>query len=268
MFPHLDRPLIVFDLETTGLNMAADAIIQISYIKVMPDGTEKRADHFVNPGRPIPAVVQELTHITDEMVKDAPAFAQLAPQLAADFEGCDFAGYNSNGFDIPMLCEEFLRAGINFPFNQSRLIDACAIFKRMEQRNLAAAYKFYTGHKMEDDFQAHRANEDTEATWAVLKGQLDMYAPGRQEEPERQLPNDMDAIAAFCAPKQQFLDFAGRLVLNEKGEEVINFGKYKGRLAKDVLPQDPGYVSWVLFGDFTRDTKRWFSFLQAKYAKR
>ncbi len=268
MFPNLTRPLIVFDLETTGLNLATDRIIQISYIKVLPDGTEQRTNHFVNPEMPIPPAVVELTGITNEMVKDAPTFQNLARQLVDEFQGCDFAGYNSNFFDIPMLCEEFLRAGINFDFNKSRLIDACTIFKRMEQRNLAAAYKFYTGRKMEEDFQAHLADQDTEATWAVLKGQLDMYAPGRQEEPERQLENDMDALALASAPSQRKLDFAGRLVLNEQGEEIINFGKYKGQRAKDVLQHDTGYAGWVLFGDFTRDTKRWFSYLQSKYVKR
>ncbi len=268
MQPNLDRPLIVFDLETTGLNMASDSIIQISYIKVYPDGREERKNLFVNPKKSIPQEVVELTGITDDMVKDAPTFKDLAPQLEQEFQGCDFAGFNSNHFDIPMLCEEFLRVGVNFNFSQSRLIDVCTIFKRMEQRNLAAAYKFYTGRKMEQDFQAHLADQDTEATWAVLKGQLDMYAPGRQEEPERQMENSMDVLAAKSAPAMQVLDFAGRLVMNEKGEEVINFGKYKGRLAKDVMPRDPGYVSWVLLGDFTRDTKRWFSYLQTKYARR
>ncbi len=268
MFPNLDRPLIVFDLETTGLNLATDSIIQISYIKVQPDGSEKRNNQFVNPMKPIPQEVVALTGITDDMVIFAPTFKELAPSLQQEFQGCDFVGYNSNNFDIPMLCEEFLRAGIDFNFSKSRLIDACVIFKRMEQRNLAAAYKFYTGRKMEEDFQAHLADQDTEATWAVLKGELDMYAPSRQEEPERQIENSMDVLAALSAPKMRLLDFSGRLVMDENGNEVVNFGKYKGRLAKDVLPQDPGYVSWVKNGDFTLDTKRWFTYLQSKYAKR
>ncbi len=264
MKPNLERPLIVFDLESTGLNLALARIIQISYIKVMPDGQETRVNHFVNPQQSIPQEVVELTHITDEMVKDAPTFQQLAPQLQQEFTGCDFAGYNSNCFDIPLLCEEFLRAGIDFDFHAVRLIDACTIFKRMEKRNLAAAYKFYCGRKMEEDFQAHLADQDTEATWAVLQGELDMYAPDKQEEPERQLENNMDALAEISCP-QRNVDFAGRLVYNEQGEEIINFGKYKGRRAKDVLPYDPGYVSWVLQGDFTRDTKRWFQALKMKY---
>ena len=161
---NLTKPMVVFDLETTGLDIANDKIIQISYIKVYPDGKEERQNYFVNPMKPIPQEVQDLTHITDDMVKDAPTFKDLAPTLAADFKDCDFAGFNSNNFDIPMLAEEFLRAGVAYDFSKCRLIDACQIFRKMERRNLAAAYKFYCGRKMEEDFQAHLANEDTEAT--------------------------------------------------------------------------------------------------------
>lgn len=268
---NITKPLIVFDLETTGLDIAKDSIIQISYIKVSPDGTEDRQNLFVNPGRPIPYEVVELTHITDDMVKDAPSFREIAPKLAEEFAGCDFAGFNSNGFDVPMLAEEFLRVGIAFDFSQSRLIDACTIFMKMERRNLAAAYKFYCGRKMEDDFQAHLANEDTEATYRVLQGQLDMYAPGKQEEEERQLPNDMDVINAFCK-RNNNVDFAGKIVwgpvpgpdgkplLNadgtERKQEVFNFGKYKGWAVKNVLRRDPGYFSWMMTGDFALDTKQ------------
>lgn len=268
---NLTKPLIIFDLETTGLDIANDRIIQISYIKVSPDGTEVRHNHFVNPLKPIPAEVQELTHITDDMVKDAPTFKQLATTLANDFRGCDFAGYNSNNFDIPMLAEEFLRAEIAYDFSQARLIDACQIFRIMERRNLAAAYKFYCGRKMEDDFQAHLADEDTEATYRVLQGQLDMYAPGKQEEPERQLPNDMDALHALCNQRKN-VDFAGRIVwgtvkgpdgkplLNPDGTERLReefaFGKYKGWGVADVLRRDPGYYSWMLSSDFSLDTKQ------------
>lgn len=271
MRPKLTKPLIIFDLETTGLDIAKDGIIQISYIKVMPDGTEERKNLFVNPGKPIPQEVTELTHITNDMVKDAPTFKQLAPTLATEFKGCDFAGFNSNGFDIPMLAEEFLRAGVPFDFTHSRLIDACTIFMRMERRNLAAAYKFYCGRRMEDDFQAHRANDDTEATWRVLQGQLDMYAPGRQEEEDRQLNNDMDEMHAFCNQKKN-VDFAGRIVwgpvpgpdgkplLNadgtERKQELFNFGKYKGWPVASVLHRDPGYFSWMMAGDFALETKQ------------
>ena len=183
---NLTKPLIVFDLETTGLDMIKDRIIQISYIKVMPDGTEDRKNLYVNPCMEIPAEVVALTGISNEDVKDAPTFKQLAATLEKEFTGCDFAGYNSNHFDVPMLAEEFLRAGIDFDFNKCRLIDAQTIFMKMERRNLAAAYKFYCGRKMEEDFEAHRADQDTEATYRVLMGELDKYAPGVQDE----LPQD------------------------------------------------------------------------------
>lgn len=268
---NLTRPLIVFDLETTGLDFIRDRIIQISYIKVSPDGTEERENIFVNPEKPIPREVVELTGITDDDVKDAPTFKTLAPQLSEKFKGCDFAGYNSNHFDIPMLAEEFLRAGIDFDFSKVRLIDAQTIFHKMERRNLAAAYKFYCGRKMEDDFTAHRADEDTEATYRVLMGELDKYAPGVQEEPDRVLENDMDSLAEFSKQNDN-VDFAGRIVwkpvigadgkpvLDSDGKEqkveVFNFGKYKGHPVADVLRTDIGYYSWMMGGDFTFNTKQ------------
>uniref|UniRef100_UPI0040270C89 exonuclease domain-containing protein n=1 Tax=Leyella stercorea TaxID=363265 RepID=UPI0040270C89 len=268
---NLTRPLIVFDLETTGLDFIRDRIIQISYIKVSPDGTEERENLFVNPEKPIPHEVVELTGITNDDVKDAPTFKALAPQLSEKFKGCDFAGYNSNHFDIPMLAEEFLRAGIDFDFSKVRLIDAQTIFHKMERRNLAAAYKFYCGRKMEEDFTAHRADEDTEATYRVLMGELDKYAPGVQEEPDRVLENDMDCLAEFSKQNDN-VDFAGRIVwkslvgadgkpvLDANGKEqkveVFNFGKYKGRPVADVLRTDIGYYSWMMGGDFTFNTKQ------------
>lgn len=268
---NLTRPLIVFDLETTGLDFIRDRIIQISYIKVSPDGTEERENIFVNPEKPIPHEVVELTGITNDDVKDAPTFKTLAPQLSEKFKGCDFAGYNSNHFDIPMLAEEFLRAGIDFDFSKVRLIDAQTIFHKMERRNLAAAYKFYCGRKMEEDFTAHRADEDTEATYRVLMGELDKYAPGVQEEPDRVLENDMDCLAEFSKQNDN-VDFAGRIVWKplvsadgkpvldadgkEQKVEVFNFGKYKGRPVADVLRTDIGYYSWMMGGDFTFNTKQ------------
>ncbi|WP_440334587.1 exonuclease domain-containing protein [Leyella stercorea] len=268
---NLTRPLIVFDLETTGLDFIRDRIIQISYIKVSPDGTEERENLFVNPEKPIPHEVVELTGITNDDVKNAPTFKTLAPQLSEKFKGCDFAGYNSNHFDIPMLAEEFLRAGIDFDFSKVRLIDAQTIFHKMERRNLAAAYKFYCGRKMEEDFTAHRADEDTEATYRVLMGELDKYAPGVQEEPDRVLENDMDCLAEFSKQNDN-VDFAGRIVWKplvgadgkpvldadgkEQKVEVFNFGKYKGRPVADVLRTDIGYYSWMMGGDFTFNTKQ------------
>ena len=267
----LTKPLIVFDLETTGLDLVNDRIIQISYIKVMPSGEELRESFFVNPGRHIPAEVEALTGISDGDVASAQTFKELASTLEATFKGCDFAGYNSNHFDIPMLAEEFLRAGIDFDFSRCRLIDAQTIFHKMERRNLAAAYKFYCGRKMEDDFQAHRADEDTEATYRVLMGELDKYSPEVQEEPDRQLPNDMDYLAEFSKVNDN-VDFAGRIVwkpvvdstgkpvMDKDGkplrQEVFNFGKHKGKPVVEVLHREPGYFSWMLAGDFTYNTKQ------------
>lgn len=268
---NLTKPLVIFDLETTGLDLVKDRIIQISYIKVSPDGTEARKNIFVNPEKEIPLEVVELTGITNEDLVGCPTFKEIGQALANTFAGCDFAGFNSNHFDIPMLAEEFLRAGIDFDFSKSRLIDAQTIFHKMERRNLAAAYKFYCGRKMEDDFQAHKADQDTEATYRVLQGELDMYAPGKQEEPERQLANDMDELAKFSKVNDN-VDFAGRIVwkemkdrngnvlLDQQGnprmQEVFNFGKYKGWSVADVLHRDPGYYSWMLSSDFTFNTKQ------------
>ena len=268
---NLTKPLIIFDLETTGLDLVKDRIIQISYIKVSPNGEEERGNELVNPGKHIEPIITQLTGISDEDVKDKPTFKQLSRRLAAKFAGCDFAGFNSNHFDIPLLAEEFLRAGIDFDFSKSRMIDACTIFKKMERRNLAAAYKFYCGHNMEDDFEAHRADQDTEATYRVLMGELDKYAPGANEEPEKVLENDMDQLAEFSKQNNN-VDFAGRIVWGEakdrdgkplldsegkpKMVEVFNFGKHKGLPVSEVLHSDPGYYGWILNGDFTYNTKQ------------
>ena len=268
---NINKPLVVFDLETTGLDLVKDRIIQISYIKVMPSGEEIRENIFVNPGKPIPPLVQDLTGISDADVANAPSFKEIAASLAAKFKGCDFAGFNSNHFDIPILAEEFLRAGVDFDFSSARLIDAQTIFHKMERRNLAAAYKFYCGRKMEDDFEAHRADQDTEATYRVLMGELDKYSPEVQEEPERQLPNDMDALAEFSKNNDN-VDFAGRIVwqdvMGSDGkpvtgadgkpvrQEVFNFGKHKGKPVAEVLQRDPGFFSWMLASDFTYNTKQ------------
>ena len=268
---NLTKPLVVVDLETTGLDLGNDRVIQLSYIKVCPDGTELRGNEIINPGKPIAPEITALTGISDDDVKDRPAFKELAPRLAEEFKGCDFAGFNSNHFDIPMLAEEFLRAGIDFDFGKCRLIDAQTIFHKMERRNLAAAYKFYTGRKMEEDFEAHRADQDTEATYRVLMGELDKYAPGVQEEPDRVLHNDMDELAEFSKNNDN-VDFAGRIIWkdltdaqgntltdkdgNPRRHEVFNFGKYKGWDVAEVLRRDPGYFSWMLSSDFTFNTKQ------------
>ena len=268
---NLTKPLVVFDLETTGLDLVNDRIIQISFIKVLPDGKEERENIFINPEKPIPTEVTQLTGISDKDVADATTFRQKAKELADRFTGCDFASFNSNRFDVPMLAEEFLRAGVDFDFSKSRLIDAQNIYHKMERRNLAAAYKFYCGRKMEEDFEAHKADQDTEATWRVLQGELDMYSPDRQEEADRVLTNDMDKLAEFSR-MNDFVDFAGRIVWKEmtdkdgntlldaagrpRRHEVFNFGKYRGWDVAEVLHRDPGYYSWMLAGDFTYNTKQ------------
>ena len=268
---NLKKPLVVFDLETTGLDIVNDRIIQLSFIKVCPDGTEERGDHLINPEKHIPDMVSDLTGIDDEKVKDAPSFKQLSATLAEKFKGCDFAGFNSNRFDVPMLAEEFLRAGIDFDFSKCRLIDAQTIFHKMEKRNLAAAYEFYCGRKMDEDFEAHRADQDTEATYRVLLGQLDMYSADKQSEAERILPNDMDYLADFSKQNDN-VDFAGRIVwgpvkdkdgkplLDKDGQpqvqEVFNFGKYKDMPVAEVLKKDPGYYSWMLAAEFPNNTKQ------------
>ena len=271
---NLTKPLIIFDLETTGLDISKDRIIQISYIKAMPDGTETRKNYMVNPECKLSPMITELTSITNEMLADEPTFKELAGTLAKDFEGCDFAGFNSNRFDVPMLAEEMLRAGQGFDFTKCRLIDVQTIFHKTERRNLAAAYKFYCGRKMEDDFQAHLADQDTEATWKVLQAQLDMYDPAKQEEEERRLENNMDVLNEFSRQNDN-VDFAGRMIWSEvkgpdgkplldkngkpKKQEVFNFGKYKGMAVADVLRRDPGYYSWMIGGDFPLETKQWMT---------
>ena len=269
---NLVKPLVIFDLETTGLDLVKDRIIQISYIKVNPDGSEERGNELVNPEKPIEPIITQLTGISNEDVKDKPTFKQLGAVLADKFTGCDFAGFNSNHFDIPLLAEEFLRAGIDFDFSKCK----------MERRNLAAAYKFYCGRKMEEDFEAHRADQDTEATYRVLMGELDKYAPGANEDPDKVLENDMQKLAEFSRTNNN-VDFAGRIVwgevkdrngnpvLDEEGNpkltEVFNFGKHKGIPVADVLHIDPGYYSWILAGDFTYNTKQVLTRIRLRESK-
>ena len=279
---NLTKPLVIFDLETTGLDLVKDRIIQISFIKVYPDGKEERGNELINPEKHIEPIITQLTGISDEDVKDKPTFKQLAQRLSDQFTGSDFAGFNSNNFDIPLLAEEFLRAGIDFDFSKCKLIDACSIFRKMERRNLASAYKFYCGRKMEEDFEAHRADQDTEATYRVLMGQLDKYAPGANEDPEKVLENNMQALADFSKMNKN-VDFAGRIVwseikdadgkpmLDENGEpkmiEVFNFGKYKGMPVIEALKRDPGYYGWILQGDFTYNTKQVLTRIRLASAK-
>jgi DNA polymerase-3 subunit epsilon len=279
---NLTKPLVIFDLETTGLDLVKDRIIQISYIKVYPDGHEERGNELVNPEKPIEPIITQLTGISNEDVKDKPTFKQLGASLAEKFIGCDFAGFNSNHFDIPLLAEEFLRAGVDFDFSKCKMIDAQTIFHKMERRNLAAAYKFYCGRKMEEDFEAHRADQDTEATYRVLMGELDKYAQGANEDPDKVLENDMNKLAEFSRSNNN-VDFAGRIVwaemkdkngntlLDDQGNprltEVFNFGKHKGIPVADVLHIDPGYYSWILSGDFTYNTKQVLTRIRLRESK-
>lgn len=242
---NLKRPLIFFDLETTGLNITHDRIVEISMIKVNPDGSVEERTRRINPGIPIPAEATAVHHISDEDVKDEPKFAQIARSLEKFMTGCDIAGFNSNRFDIPMLSEEMFRAGISFNFKRARFIDVQTIFHKKEQRTLSAAYRFYCDRSLDD---AHSANADTRATLEVLKAQLDRYPD---------LVNDVEALSAFSSQNKN-VDLMGRLVYDEQGREVINFGKYKGRVAAEVLKRDPGFFAWVEQGDFSRDTKNAF----------
>ena len=285
---NLNKPLIVFDLETTGLDLVKDRIIQLSYIKVHPSGQEERGNFLINPECYIKPEITQLTGISNEDVKDAPTFKQLAQKLNELFKGCDFAGFNSNHFDIPLLAEEFLRAGIDYDFSKCRCIDAQTIFHKMERRNLAAAYKFYCGRKMEEDFTAHRADEDTEATWRVLQAELDYYTEEHQREigevPEgRVLQNDVQALADFSRVNNN-VDFAGRIVWGEakdaKGHviydkdgqpvmtEYFNFGKHKGKTVAEVLRLDAGYYAWIMQGDFTYNTKQVLTRIRLREASR
>ena len=239
----LKNPLIFFDLETTGINIASDRIVEISWLKIQPAGTESGQTQLVNPTIPIDPRAIEIHGITDEDVKDKPTFAEIARTLAKEFEGCDFAGYNSNKFDIPLLAEEFLRAGVDFDLRKRKFIDVQVIFHKMEQRTLIAAYKFYCQKELKD---AHSAEADTRATYEILKAQLDRYEI---------LQNDIDFLSGF-SKHNRAVDLAGRIIYNDKDIEVFNFGKYKGEPVEEVLKKDPGYFGWILHGDFPLYTKK------------
>jgi len=239
----LKNPLVFFDLETTGVNVASDRIVEISWLKIQPDGRESKQTQLVNPTIPIDPKATVIHGIRDEDVKDKPTFSEMARTLANEFEGCDFAGYNSNKFDIPLLAEEFLRAGVDFDLRKRKFIDVQVIFHKMEQRTLTAAYQFYCKKVLED---AHSAEADTLATYEILKAQLDHY---------EHLQNDVDYLSAFSTQNRS-VDLAGRIIYNDKDIEVFNFGKYKGEPVEEVLKKDPGYFGWILNGDFPLYTKK------------
>jgi DNA polymerase-3 subunit epsilon len=240
---NLRKPLIFFDLETTGLNIMTDRIIEIAYLKVFPNGDEESRKMRINPEMPIPAESTEIHHITDDDVRNCPTFRQVAQMLANVFKGCDIAGYNSNNFDVPFLAEEFLRADADFDFANSRFIDVQVVFHKMEKRTLEAAYRFYCNAELTD---AHSADSDTKATYEVLKAQLDRY-------PE--LQNDVEFLSKFTKYNRN-VDYAGRIVFNDNGVEVFNFGKHKGKPVEQVLREEPAYYSWMMNGDFPLYTKK------------
>ncbi len=240
---NLKNPVVFFDLETTGTNINSDRIVEICYLKVHPNGNEEAKTLRINPEMHIPEQASEVHGIYDADVADCPTFKEVAKDIAKDIEGCDLAGFNSNRFDIPVLAEEFLRAGVDIDMMKRKFIDVQVIYHKLEQRTLSAAYKFYCGKNLED---AHTAEADTRATYEVLKAQLDRY-------PE-ELKNDMAFLSEYSSFNKN-VDFAGRIVYNEKNEEVFNFGKYKGQTVKYILQRDPGYYSWIMQGDFTLNTK-------------
>jgi len=250
---NLKNPLVFFDLETTGIDIVKDRIVEISYVKVFPNGQEEAQTQRINPEMPIPFAATAIHGISDKDVKDCPTFKAIAKSLAAQIEGCDLAGFNSNRFDIPLLAEEFLRADVDIDLNRRKFVDVQTIFHKMEQRTLSAAYKFYCGKDLE---QAHTAQGDTLATYEILKAQLDRY-------PE--LQNDINYLSQFSSYSNN-VDFAGRMVYNSKGEEVINFGKYKGQLVTEVLKTDPSYYSWIMNGDFALNTKQMLTKIKLRVA--
>lgn len=239
----LKNPIVFFDLETTGTNIVTDRIVEISYHKVSPNGREETKTLRINPEMPIPKCASDVHGITNADVADCPTFKAVAKEIARDIEGCDLAGYNSNRFDIPLLAEELLRADVDIDFTKRKFVDVQVVFHKMEQRTLSAAYKFYCDKELEG---AHGAEADTLATYEVLQAQLDRY-------PE--LQNDIDFLAKFTTQNNN-VDFAGRMIYNEKGEEIINFGKYKGKKVEEVLKTDFGYYGWVMSSDFPLHTKK------------
>ena len=238
----LKRPIVFLDLETTGTNIGTDRIIEIALLKVHPGGKRESKVHRINPTIPIPAETTKIHGIADEDIKDAPTFKQLSQDFVAFLGGADLAGYNSNKFDIPILIEEFTRAGIDFPIADRKLVDVQNIFHKMEQRTLSAAFKFYCD---KDLINAHSAEADTMATYEILLAQLNRYDS---------LKNDVDFLSQFSSVNKN-ADLAGRIIFNENGEEVFNFGKYKGKSVREVFKTEPSYYDWMMKGDFATNTK-------------
>lgn len=241
---NLKNPIIFFDLETTGVDISKDRIVEICYIKVFPNGNEVSRTMRINPGMHIPEAASAVHGITDEDVKDCPLFKEVAKEIANDFIGSDVAGFNSNRFDLPLLAEEFLRAQVDIDLSRRKAIDVQVIYHKLEQRTLSAAYKFYCGANLEN---AHSALADTRATYEILQAQLDRY-------PEI-LQNDVDFLSEYSSFSRS-VDFAGRMVYDDAGHEIFNFGRYKGERVDVILQRDPGYYAWMMNGDFPLNTKQ------------
>lgn len=252
---HLKNPLVVFDLETTGTNIANDRIVEIALIKVLPDGSIQEKCRKINPTIPIPAESSMIHGIYYEDVKDEPTFKQVGKSLATWLEGCDLAGFNILKFDVPMLVEEFLRANIDFEVDNRKIVDAQKIFHMMEKRNLTAAYKFYCNKSLEN---AHSAAADTLATYEVLLGQIEKYDGETVTDMLGKeigvVENNIETLHKLTNKKM--VDLAGRIVFNDKNEEIFNFGKHRGKLVTEILKQEPSFYDWMMKGDFPLDTKR------------
>ncbi len=252
---NLTRPLAFFDLETTGVNVVLDRIVEISVFKVNPDNSNETVNAIINPKRPIPEEVTAIHGISNEDVKDKPTFAEFAPKLEKFLKNCDLAGYNSNKFDVPMLMEEFLRCGINFDIKSRRLIDVQNIFHKMEPRTLKAAYKYYCGKEL---INAHEAEADTRATYEILIKQIEHYSDTEYIDNEGKvsvpIKNDVEALSEFSY-NQNNADLAGHIGFDKSGKEIFKFGKYKGKVVADVFKKEPQYYDWIMKADFPLSTK-------------
>jgi DNA polymerase-3 subunit epsilon len=265
MLLKLRNPLAFFDLETTGTNISQDRIVEIAVVKIMPGGERKNKYTRVNPQIPIPAEASLIHGIWDDDVKDSPTFKQIAAELAQMLEGCDLAGFNIIKFDVPMLVEEFLRAGVEFETGNKKLVDAQKIFHLMEKRTLTAAYQFYCGKNLVD---AHSAMADTNASIEVLEAQITRYEGLEVTDMNGKvlgnLSNDISVIHQLT--NEKMIDLAGRLTYDEKGNEIFNFGKHKGKKIRDVFKTEPSYYDWIIKNDFPLDTKRRLTQIKLKTA--
>jgi len=240
---NLKKPIIFFDLETTGINVGSDRIVELTYLKIEPNGAETVKTIRINPEMHISEEASEIHGIYDDDVKNCPTFGEVAKNLVKEIEGCDLAGYNSSKFDIPLLAEEFLRVNVDIDLKKHKFVDSMMIFYKMEQRTLSAAYKFYCNKELEN---AHSSEADTRATYEILLAQLEKYD---------ELENSVDFLAKFSEQNQN-VDYMGRIIYDEKGREIFNFGRYKGMVVEDVFKKDPSYYSWMMQGDFPLYTKK------------